>query len=86
MVIEYFYAAHSAFAYLGSARFLEIARMAGREIVHRPFDLDRAIETVGAGPFRERSKAHVAYFFGREIQRWSCLLYTSDAADDYFWV
>lgn len=70
-VIEYFYAAHSAFAYLGSKRFLTIAKDAGREIVHRPFELDRVVETIGAGAFGDRSEAHVSYFFGREIKRWS---------------
>lgn len=34
--IEYFYSAHSAYAYLGSARFIDIAERAGRRIVHRP--------------------------------------------------
>ena len=34
--IEYFYSAHSAFAYLGSARFMAIARAAGRRIAHKP--------------------------------------------------
>ena len=29
--IEYFYSAHSAFAYLGSARFMEISRAANPE-------------------------------------------------------
>ena len=70
-VIEYFYAAHSAFAYLGSARLMSIAKRAGRKVVHRPIDLGRVVEAAGAGPFRTRSKAHVAYFFGREVQRWS---------------
>ena len=37
--IEYFYSAHSAFAYLGSRRFMEIAKAAGRTIVHKPYDL-----------------------------------------------
>ncbi len=69
--IEYFYAAHSAFAYLGSRRFMEIARAADRRIVHRPIDLRRLIDAVGSQPFRARSKAHLAYFFGREIDRWS---------------
>ena len=31
-VIEYFYAAHSAYAYLGSAKLMEIAREAGAVI------------------------------------------------------
>ncbi len=69
--IEYFYSAHSAFAYLGSARLMEIARAAGRRILHRPVDLRRVIAEAGAPSFAERSKAHVAYFFGREIERWA---------------
>jgi 2-hydroxychromene-2-carboxylate isomerase len=69
--IEYFYSAHSAFAYLGSARFMAIARAAGRRIAHRPMDLRRVVPESGSLPFGKRSKAHVAYFFGREIERWS---------------
>ena len=38
--IEYSCSARSAYAYLGSARFMEIARAAGRCIVHKPVDLD----------------------------------------------
>ncbi|ANK79705.1 MAG: hypothetical protein TEF_02025 [Rhizobiales bacterium NRL2] len=70
-VIEYFYAAHSAFAYLGSRRFMAIAAKAGRRIVHRPVDLRLVVAEAGATPFPKRSKAHVQYFFGREIRRWS---------------
>jgi 2-hydroxychromene-2-carboxylate isomerase len=69
--IEYFYSAHSAFAYLGSARFMTIAKAAGRRIAHRPIDLRRVVAESGSVPFSKRSKAHVAYFFGREIERWS---------------
>lgn len=68
--IEYFYAAHSAFAYLGSARFMQIAKAAGCKIVHKPYDLRRAVAEVSS-PFAKRSKAHFAYYFGREIERWS---------------
>lgn len=67
--IEYFYSAHSAFVYLGSARFMEIAAAVGRRIVHKPMDLHRVVEAGGAGPTRTRSKAHRAYYFGREIER-----------------
>jgi 2-hydroxychromene-2-carboxylate isomerase len=70
-VIEYFYSAHSAFAYLGSARFMEVAAAAGRQILHKPIDLNRAIAAAGSTAFRERNAAYRAYFFGREIQRWS---------------
>ncbi len=69
--IEYFYAAHSAFAYLGSARLMQIAKAAGRTIAHKPVDLRRVVAEAGAGAFGKRSKAHVQYYFGREIERWS---------------
>lgn len=69
--IEYFYSAHSAFAYIGSARLMAIAGSAGCRLVHRPMDLRRVVKESGAQPIAERSKAHVRYFFGREIDRWS---------------
>lgn len=71
MSIEYFYSAHSAFAYLGSKRLMAIARAAGVALIHRPFYLDEVVETCGAGAFSQRTEAHVAYYFGREIKRWS---------------
>ena len=69
--IEYFYSAHSAFAYLGSARLMEIAGAAGATIVHKPVDLLRVIVDSGAGSTRERGDRHRDYYFGREIERWA---------------
>ncbi len=69
--VEYFYAAHSAFAYLGSARFMEIAKAAGRQIIHKPYDLRKGMMEIGSTQFQTRSQGHRSYFFGREIQRWS---------------
>lgn len=69
--IEYFYSAHSAFAYLGSRRFMEIAKAAGRKIVHKPYQLTRAIAGVGSVPTTERPKNHRAYYFRRQIDRWA---------------
>lgn len=69
--IEYFYSTHSAFAYLGSARFMAIARAAGRPIVHRPFDFGPVLRAARGAGFSGFSPAHRAYFFGREIERWS---------------
>jgi 2-hydroxychromene-2-carboxylate isomerase len=69
--VDYFYAAHSAFAYLGSARLMAIAQAAGRRIVHKPMDLNRVMAAAGSTAFRERSPAHRAYFFRREIDRWA---------------
>ncbi|MDE0944563.1 MAG: 2-hydroxychromene-2-carboxylate isomerase [Alphaproteobacteria bacterium] len=69
--IEYFYSAHSIYAYLGSARIMEIAQAAGRTLVHRPIDLHQSVPAGGASSFKERSTKHRAYFFRREIDRWS---------------
>ena len=69
--IEYFYSAHSAFAYLGSRRFMEIAAAASRKIIHKPYYLNRAIAGVGSAPTRERPQNHRAYYFRRQIDRWS---------------
>ncbi len=69
--LEYFYAAYSGFAYLGSARFKEIADAAGCKIVHRPFNLKTLLNAIGAPGFFERSEAHRNYYFRREIERWS---------------
>ncbi len=69
--IEYFYSTHSAFAYLGSARLMEIAMAAGRRIVHRPVNLGPVMKAARGEGFSGFSDAHRAYFFGREIERWS---------------
>ena len=57
--IEYFYAGYSGFAYLGSRRFMEIAKAAGREVRHRPFDLRHLLDHNGSQPFDQRSNDHL---------------------------
>jgi len=69
--LEYFYSAHSGFAYLGSKRFLDIARSAKVEIIHKPFDLRRAVAVTGPGPTNSLTPERRAYFSGREIERWA---------------
>lgn len=69
--IEYFYSAHSAFAYLGSRRLSEICAAHGARLVHRPINLTPVVEASGAQPFAARSRTHVDYYFGREIERWA---------------
>ncbi len=69
--IEYFYSAHSAFAYLGSARLMEICRIHGCVLEHRPMELRTVIDGIGGLPVKGRTRAHVDYFFGREIERWA---------------
>ena len=68
--IEYFYSAHSAYAYFGSTRFMTIASAAGRGIVHKPVDLYRVMQACGSTTFKDRSLAHRNYFFNREMERW----------------
>lgn len=69
--IEYFYSAHSSFAFIGSARFMEIATAANRRIIHKPIDLDRVIEVTGPGWSGDRTPARRDYFFRRDRARWS---------------
>lgn len=69
--VEYFYSAHSAYAYLGSAAFMKIAAGAGRAIVHMPIDLNRAMAGFGSTAFRERSVQQRDHFFRREMERWA---------------
>jgi len=69
--IEYFYSAHSAYAYLGSARFMDIARAANRRITHRPMDLRKVVAVTGPGATNGLTPGRRAYFSGREIERWA---------------
>lgn len=71
ITIEYFYSAHSAFAYLGARRLYEIAQENDACVVHRPMPLSPVVEAQGSLPFAQRTQAHVDYFFGREIERWA---------------
>ncbi|MDQ7070440.1 MAG: hypothetical protein Q9M48_06845 [Rhodobacterales bacterium] len=66
--IEYFYSAHSAYAYLGAKRVMEIAKAAGRKLCHRPVDLGVVIAATSGRSFGGRSDAHSAYFL---VARWN---------------
>ena len=69
--ITYYYAAYSGFAYLGSRRFQEIAKQAQRTIVHKPIDLEVVLSKNGSQSWADRTKAHLDYYFRRELERWS---------------
>jgi 2-hydroxychromene-2-carboxylate isomerase len=69
--IEYFYSAHSAYAYLGSMRFMGIARGANRRIGHKPMDLRKVVAITGPGATNGLTPERRAYFSGREIERWA---------------
>jgi 2-hydroxychromene-2-carboxylate isomerase len=69
--IEYFYSSHSGYAYIGSARFMDIVREAGQTITHKPMDLRKVVATTGPGPTNSLTPQRKAYFSGREIERWA---------------
>ena len=70
-VVEYFYATHSVYAYLGASKFIELTSNQNHEIIHKPFNLSEAIIGVGSITIGERNAAHLDYFFRREVERWS---------------
>ena len=69
--IDYFYSAHSAYAYLGARKLYEICKARGATLTHRPILLSPVVEAAGGLSFAARTQAHVDYFFGREIERWA---------------
>ena len=69
--ITYYYAAYSSYAWLGSAKLLEISAATGRQIEHRPVDLHRVMAAAGSTSFAERSLNFRNYFFNRELERWA---------------
>lgn len=69
--IDYYYSTRSIYAHFGAQRIVELARRFGRRLIHRPVDLSRVVPAAGGLPFDQRSAAHKAYQFGREIERWS---------------
>ncbi|MCK0095929.1 2-hydroxychromene-2-carboxylate isomerase [Yoonia sp. F2084L] len=69
--IQYIYSAHSAFAYLGSARLMALCAQHNVTLIHKPVLLSPVVEAQGSQPFHARTQAHVDYFFGREIERWA---------------
>ena len=81
--IEYFYSAHSAYAYLGSARLMEMARVANRRVAHRPMDLRKVVAITGPGSTNGLTPGRRAYFSGREIERWNRLHPEADARRPY---
>ena len=69
--IEYFFSAHSAYAYLGAWELDRIARDTGWQVAYRPIDLNPVIAATSGDAFGSRSAAHSDYFFGRDMFRWA---------------
>ena len=70
-VIEYFYSAHSGYAYIGSKLLPEVAAAAGARIDHRPFDWHAVLAANGPSPTNGLTPQRQAYFSGREIEHWA---------------
>ena len=70
-IIEYFYATHSVYAYLGASTFSTITSSSDHIIIHKPYNLPEAIKGIGSTNIGDRTEAHLDYFFRREIERWS---------------
>ncbi|WP_420406358.1 2-hydroxychromene-2-carboxylate isomerase [Nisaea sp.] len=68
--IEYFYAAYSGYAYIGSALFQRIASEGGAKVVHRPFHL-RTLVAARGNADRVQDPVYRSYAFRREIERWA---------------
>ena len=68
-VVEYFYATHSVYAYLGASKFIELTSNQNHEIIHKPFNLSEAIIGVGSITIGERNAAHLVdgdMFYGQD--------------------
>jgi 2-hydroxychromene-2-carboxylate isomerase len=69
--IDFYYSAHSAFAYIGFKRMMDIMSAHNVQLFHRPIKLATVVYASGAQQFSERSHIHKNYYFGREIERWA---------------
>ena len=72
-VIQYFFAPHSPWTYLGHARVMEIAKKSGAQIDVRPFDLGKVFSVSGGLPLAKRAPQRQAYRLA-ELARWSAFL------------
>ncbi|MEM1039870.1 MAG: 2-hydroxychromene-2-carboxylate isomerase [Pseudomonadota bacterium] len=70
-MIEVFYSAHSAFAYIGSKQVQALAKTHGLPLRHRLIHLSPVMEASGSVPFAKRTEAHKEYFFETEMNRWA---------------
>lgn len=67
--IEYYFAPHSPWTYLGHQRLAAIAQRQGARIEMKPCDLGRVFEATGSLPLSRRPPARLAYRLV-ELQRW----------------
>ncbi len=68
--IQYWFSAASPWAWLGSARFIELVRATGAHVEILPVDLGAVFAATGGTPFPQRSAARQSYR-QLELARWS---------------
>lgn len=73
LTCDYFITPQSPFAYLGHARFLELARQYGVQIQFKPVDLGRVFSVSGGLPLAKRTPQRQAYRLV-ELARWAQFL------------
>jgi 2-hydroxychromene-2-carboxylate isomerase len=71
--IQYFFAPHSPWAYLGHERLVALAREKGAHIELKPFDLAKGFSVSGGLPLAKRAPQRQAYRL-QELARWSGFL------------
>jgi 2-hydroxychromene-2-carboxylate isomerase len=71
--IDYYFAPHSPFAYLGHARLLRLAARYGARVEPKPVDLGAVFADSGGLPLARRAPQRQAYRL-QELQRWSAFL------------
>ncbi len=69
-VIDYWLSVASPWAWLGSARFIALARQHGAAVEVLPIELGRVFSATGGKPFLERPEARRSYR-QLELERWS---------------
>jgi 2-hydroxychromene-2-carboxylate isomerase len=72
-VIQYFFAPHSPWAYLGHERLLMLARQYGAMVEPKPFNLGKVFGLSGGVPLAQRAPQRQAYRLA-ELKRWSDFL------------
>ena len=68
--IQYWFSTASPWAWLGSARFIELVKATGAEVTVLPVDLGAVFAATGGTPFPQRSAARQSYR-QLELARWS---------------
>jgi 2-hydroxychromene-2-carboxylate isomerase len=71
--IDYYFAPHSPWAYLGHARLVDMARLHGAHIEPRPVALGKVLSVSGGLPLSERAPQRQAYRL-QEMTRWAQFL------------